>query len=161
MIRTFVYRVISAALLGGLALSAQQPPVFRGGGEVVRVFVTVMDRDGRLVTALSQNDFEIRDEGKPQPITLFDNSPQPIRLIVMLDVSGSMEGNLSLLRDASDQLLAKLRPDDRVRVGTFGQTVTISPTFTNNAETLRDELPRSIPPDAPTPLWKGVDAAME
>jgi len=160
MTRFVLSATVGIVLLAGFTAIAQQP-VFHGRSDVVRVFVTVTDRDGRLVTTLSQNEFEIRDEGKPQPITFFDNTPQPIRLIVMLDVSGSMEGNLSLLRAASDQLFARLRPDDRVRVGTFGQTVTISPTFTNNSETLRDELPRSIPPDAPTPLWKAVDAAME
>ena len=81
----------------------QQQPTFRGTADNVRIFTTVTDRDGRLVTTLEQKDFEIRDEGKPQPITLFDNSPQPIRLIVMLDVSGSMEGNLPLLRDSSER----------------------------------------------------------
>jgi Ca-activated chloride channel homolog len=77
-----------AACLFGAALTAQQP-VFRGSGDVVRVFSTVTDRDGRLVTTLGRDDFEVRDEGKPQPITQFDNTPQPIRLIVMLDVSRS------------------------------------------------------------------------
>src|SRR5919112_56864 len=118
MIRTIAYRLIAASLLG-LVVSAQQPPVFRGGGDVVRVFVTVMDNDGRLVTTLSQKDFEVRDEEKPQPITVFDNTPKPIRLIVMLDVSGSMEGNLPLLRDGSQELFTRLRPDDLARVGTF------------------------------------------
>jgi len=70
----------------GALVAAQQQPTFRGTSDAVRVFATVTDRDGRIVTTLSQNDFEVRDDGKPQPITLFDNSPQPIRLIVMLDV---------------------------------------------------------------------------
>jgi hypothetical protein len=62
------------------------------GSEIVRVFVTVTDRDGHLVTNLVQNDFEARDDGKPQPIGVFDNSPKPIELITLLDVSGSMQG---------------------------------------------------------------------
>ena len=107
--------------------------MFRGRADVVRVFVTVTDRDGRLVTTLTQDQFEVRDEGKPQPIVLFDNSPQPIRLVVMLDVSGSMEGNLPLLRQASSELFARLRPDDVARVGTFGDEVVISETFTRDA----------------------------
>ena len=144
----------------GLAVVAAQTPVFRGGGEAVRVFVTVTDGDGRLVTALEQKDFEVRDEGKPQPITLFDNTPQPIRLIVMLDVSGSMEGNLPLLRNAAEQLFARLRPDDLVRVGTFGRDVEISPTFTRDVTLLRAALPKMIAPDAPTPLWRGLDEAL-
>jgi Ca-activated chloride channel homolog len=121
----------------------------------------VTDRDGRLVTNLAQEDFEIRDEGRPQPITLFDNSPQPIRLIVMLDVSGSMEGNLPLLRAASEQLIARLRPDDLMRLGTFGHTVTISSEFTKDSRELLDTLPRAIEGDAPTPLWRGIDDALK
>jgi Ca-activated chloride channel homolog len=139
----------------------QQPPVFRGRSDVVRVFVTVTDRDGRLVTTLPQDRFEVRDEGKPQPIVLFDNSPQPIQLMVMLDVSGSMEGNLPLLRAAAAQLFARLRPDDGARVGTFGDEIVISDTFTRDAGTLGAALPESINPNAPTPLWRALDQAME
>ena len=113
-------------------------------GDAVRVFVTVTDRDGRLVTTLEQKDFEIRDEGKPQPITLFDNSPQPIRLVVMLDVSGSMQGNLPLLREGTQELLSRLRPDDGVRLGTFGHDVSISPTFTRDPRELQSSLPRAM-----------------
>jgi Ca-activated chloride channel homolog len=137
-----------------------QEPVFRGARDVVRVFVTVLDRDGRLVTNLAKDAFEVRDNGKPQPVTLFDNTPQPIRLIVMLDVSGSMFGNLPLLRGASEQLFARLRPEDAARLGTFGNDVTISPAFTRDGSELLRELPESIPPDAPTPLWRALDQAI-
>ena len=136
--------------------AAGQQPVFRGTGDAVRVFATVTDRDGRLVTTLTRDDFEVRDEGKPQPITLFDNTPRAIRIIVMLDVSGSMEGNLPLLRAASEQLFTRLRPDDRARVGSFGEQITISPSFTRDLDVLRRALPDRIAPDAPTPLWRAI-----
>jgi Ca-activated chloride channel homolog len=152
--------LVVTVVAGTLALNAQQP-VFRGGSDLVRVFVTVTDRSGKLVTSLAQNDFEVRDEGKPQPITQFDNTPQPVRLVVMLDVSGSMSGNLPLLRDAAAQLFARLGKDDVARVGSFGYDVTISPTFTNDVAELRRELPSSIAPDAPTPLWRGIDQALD
>ena len=149
-----------AATCLAVAASAAQQPSFRSRSDVVRVFVTVTDRDGRLVTTLGQGDFEIRDEGKPQPIVVFDNTPQPVRLIVMLDVSGSMEGNLPILREASKALFARLRPDDYARVGSFGREVTISEEFTNDARVLAAALPDAIPPDAPTPLWKALDQAI-
>jgi len=153
-------RILSSGILAlclAVGAAAQQQPTFRGTADNVRVFTTVTDRDGRLVTTLEQKDFEIRDEGKPQPITLFDNSPQPIRLIVLLDVSGSMEGNLQLLRDGTSELFRRLRADDAIRLGTFGHEVTISPTFTRDPAELRASLPRAIAPDAPTPLWRAVD----
>ena len=148
------------AALGTLPAAAQQQPTFRTTGDAVRVFVTVTDHDGRIVTTLSKADFEVRDDGKPQPITLFDHTPQPIRLIVMLDVSGSMEGNLPLLRASAAQLFVRLAAEDVARVGTFGEEVTISPSFTRDADVLRAALPSEIKPDAPTPLWRAIDEAM-
>jgi VWFA-related protein len=152
--------MLIACTLIGVVAAARQQPTFRGTADNVRVFTTVTDRDGRLVTTLEQKDFEIRDEGKPQPIALFDNSPQPIRLIVMLDVSGSMYGNLPLLRESAEELFKRLRPDDGVRLGTFGHEVTISSAFTRDPGELRAALPRAIAPDAPTPLWRGIDEGL-
>jgi len=161
MIRFSRYGALAACLLALLGAAGRQQPVFRGTGDAVRVFVTVTDRDGRLVSTLMRDDFEVRDEGKPQPITLFDNTPQPIRLLVMLDVSGSMEGNLPLLRAAADQLFARLRENDLARLGTFGHDITISPTFTRDPAELRKALPREIAFDAPTPLWRAIDQALD
>jgi VWFA-related protein len=158
--RFFACGTLVACVLGVVGVAQQQRPVFRGGSDAVRVFVTVTDRDGRLVTTLAQENFEVRDEGKPQPITQFDNTPQPVQLVVMLDVSGSMEGNLPLLRAASAQLFARLLPDDVARVGSFGNDITISPTFTRDPWALAAELPREIVPDAPTPLWRALEDAM-
>ena len=161
MMRFITCVALSLCVIGLVVVAGQQTPVFRGTGDAVRVFVTVTDGDGRIVTTLTRENFEVRDEGKPQPITLFDNTPQPIRLIVMLDVSGSMEGNLPLLRAAADQLFARLRPDDVVKVGSFGREVTISPSFTHDVNELRSALPKMIAPDAPTPLWRALDAALD
>ena len=157
----FLTSALLVACTAGAAAVLGQQPTFRGSGDIVRVFATVTDRDGRLVTTLTQADFEIRDEGKPQPIAIFDNSPQPIRLIVMLDVSGSMEGNLPLLRAAAGQLVTRLRPDDGARLGTFGHEIAIGPRFTRDAGELLRALPDAIAFDAPTPLWTAVDQAMD
>jgi VWFA-related protein len=156
----FLTSSIVIVLAGAIAAAIPQQPVFRGGSDAVRVFVTVLDRDGRLVTTLTQDKFEIRDEGKPQPITQFDNRPQPIRLIVLLDVSGSMSGNLPLLRTAAEQLFARLLPGDEARVGSFGHEVVIAPAFTKDRRELMASLPTAIAPDAPTPLWRSIDQAI-
>ena len=152
--------LLLALLVQDLGATRSGQQVFRGGSDAVRVFVTVTDRDGRLVTTLTRDNFEVRDDGKSQPLAQYDASPQPIRLIVMLDVSGSMEGNLPLLRDAATQLFSRLLPDDVARVGTFGEDVKISPTFTRNADELLAALPTRILPDASTPLWRALDDAL-
>jgi VWFA-related protein len=124
------------------------------------VFATVTDRDGRLVTNLAKDQFEVRDDGKLQPIVVFDNSPQPIQLIVLLDVSGSMSGNLPLLRSSCKALFAELGHDDVARLGTFGTEINLSPEFTHDAATLEAALPDAIYSNAPTPLWRAIDKAM-
>jgi VWFA-related protein len=48
-----------------------------------------------------------------------------------------------------------------VRLGTFGNEVTISPEFTSDPHVLRAALPERIDPEALTPLWRGLDDAME
>ena len=161
MLQHLARAVIGASVIGLPVSVVCQQPVFRGTGDAVRVFVTVTDHDGRLVTTLSRDDFEVRDEGKPQPLTIFDNRAQPIRLIVLLDVSGSMAGNLPLLRAAAGQLVARLDPLDRARIGSFGRAVTIGPAFTRDADELERALPETIEPDAPTPLWRAVDEALK
>lgn len=72
-----------------------------------------------------------------------------------------MEGNLQLLRAGADQLFGRLLPDDVARVGMFGHDVTISPTFTSDRSELRRALPDDIAQDAPTPLWRGIDTALD
>lgn len=155
--------MMAAVLLVATTVSgraAQEAPRFRSSSDNVPIFVTVTGKSGRLVTDLTQDAFEVRDQGKPRPIALFDNSPQPVRLIVLIDVSGSMTGNLLLLRGACQELIAHLGPRDLARIGTFGRDVEISPTFTRDAAALLAALPADINPNAPTPLWRAVDQAI-
>jgi len=158
-VRPWRLLIWSVALLAAQA-SNPQAPVYRSTADMVPLFVTVADKNGRLATDLTKDDFRVFDNGRAQPLTLFDSTPQPVRLIVMLDVSGSMIGNLPILRAACDQLFARLRPDDRVRVGTFGHTIEIGAAFTGDVAAMRAALPTAIAPDAPTPLWRALDQAI-
>ena len=54
----------------------------------------------------------------------------------------------------------RLLKDDVARVGSFGNEVTISPSFTDDKRELNAALPATILPGAPTPLWRAIDQAM-
>lgn len=150
--------VVTSGLLA--TPSAQQAPVFRSGSDNVSVFVTVADKSGRLVPNLTRADFEVRDNGKPQALTVFDNTPQPIRLIVLIDISGSMTSNVPLLRAAGAALVQNLGPNDLAKIGTFGNQIELGPTFTRNAQELFASLPANVEPNQRTPLWKAIDQAI-
>ena len=160
MSRLILTSVAAVGAFVAHGLAAPQQQVFRSTADVVPLFVTAAEKGGRLVTDLTRDDFQIFDNGKLQPLTQFDNSPQPIRLIVLIDVSGSMEGNLRLLRGASEELIRRLGDRDLIRVGTFGDEISISPTFTRDPAAIAAWLPQEIPPNARTPLWQAVDRAM-
>jgi Ca-activated chloride channel family protein len=149
-----------AAGLGAGILQAQDQPVFRVHAETVPVFATVIGPDGHLDTTLGREDFTILDDGRPQPITQFSNALQPISIVVMLDMSGSMTGNLPVLRNAAVQMFTRLLPGDKARVGNFGNRIQISPVFTNDLDTLIRALYLDLEPGGPTPLWGAVNAAM-
>jgi VWFA-related protein len=51
---------------------AAQAPVFHSGTELVTVNVVVRDKSGAVVRGLTQDDFTIAEDGKPQTITSFD-----------------------------------------------------------------------------------------
>jgi VWFA-related protein len=159
MTRFVAYATLALCTCAAAAITAQEP-VFRATGQIVRVFVTATGKDGRLVTDLAQSEFQVRDDGRPQPIAVFDNSPKPIQLIALLDVSGSMYGNLPLLRTATEQLASRLGPDDVARLGTFGKDVVIGPAFTRDRGELLASLPTDIDAEALTPLWRAADQAM-
>jgi Ca-activated chloride channel homolog len=160
MTRLVICSTIAASVLAAQGGSQQQPPVFRRAADTVPVYVTVVDKSSRLVPNLVRENFQVFDSGKPQPLTQFDNTPQPVRLIVLLDVSTSMYGNLPLLRRACEQLFARLGPDDLARLGTFGKEIDISPVFTHDAAELMASFPQTVSESAPTPLWAAVDKAM-
>src|SRR6476660_3471146 len=126
--------IAAAVVLLTAALAAQQP-TFKSGTQVVSLFVTVADAQKRLVPDLTQEDFEVFDNDKPQSIVYFDNSVRPITVVVMLDTSGSMTLTIDLLKRAAEEFVLRLLPDDKGRVGAFNDKIQFSGAkFTNNRD---------------------------
>src|SRR5436190_552041 len=128
----------AAVLLASAAsiVVVAQQPTFKSGTQVVSLFVTVADAQKRLVPELKQEDFEVFDNDKPQPITYFDSSIRPISVVAMLDTSGSMTLSIDLLKKAAEQFMLRLLPEDRAKVGAFNDKLQISAQFTNNRDQL-------------------------
>src|SRR5262249_25268076 len=139
---------------------AAQQPSFKSGTQLVSVFTTVVDADKRLVPSLTQDDFEILDNDKPQSISLFNNEIQPITVMVMLDTSLSMTGSISLLRAAAEQFVLRLLPADKGRIGAFNDKIQISGRFTNNRDELVGDI-KELDFGNGTKLWEAVGASLD
>ena len=119
-----------------LAVTFAQEPTFRSGTRVVPLPTMVTDAQGRFVPDLEQSDFTILDNGKPQEILIFENTVQPFTVVVLLDFSASMTGQLKLLKEAAEEFLIRLLPVDKGIVGAFSSKIQFSGGFTNNRDRL-------------------------
>jgi Ca-activated chloride channel family protein len=102
----------SAVVLFGTALLTAQQPTFRSQVDLVNFGVVVTDKQGAPVTGLTADDFEIKEEGKPQTIKFFaagdpENAP-PLHIGFLLDTSGSMEEDIKDVRTAAIKFLNKM-----------------------------------------------------
>ena len=139
----------------------QQVPMFRSGTELVDLYVTVTDRNGRLVPNLPREDFSIFDDRELQELVLFENDVRPITVVVMLDTSASMAPNLDLLYAGAEQFLIRLLPDDRGRVGAFNDKIEIEPAkFIGDRDALVDAL-GDLDFGNPTRLYDAVSASLD
>jgi Ca-activated chloride channel family protein len=139
---------------------AGQQPTFKIGTQVVSLFVTVADAQRRLVPDLTKEDFDVFDNEKLQPLVYFQNETQPITVVVMLDTSGSMTGTIALLRQAAEQFLIRLLPEDKGRVGAFNDKIQFSSHFTSDRYELVGDV-KDLDYGNGTKLWDAVAASLD
>jgi Ca-activated chloride channel family protein len=123
--------IIAAALTG----AAQQPQrsTFRAAVDLVHFGVSVLDKQGRPITGLTKDDFEIVEGGRKQSLQFFSaGKPEeapPLHIGLLLDTSGSMATDLRDARSAAVKFVNTLDHvadvtlvdfDTEVRVARFG-----------------------------------------
>lgn len=98
-----------------------QRPTFRSAVDLTTITATVVDLEGRLVTDLDQEAFEVYEDGHRQTITQFTNERVSISLAVLLDISDSMHGRrIQDARLAIDGFVTDLLdPDDELALLAF------------------------------------------
>lgn len=146
------------AVMCGVGVYAQA--TFRTSTDAVAVYAVVTDRSGRPVDNLSAEDFRVEDRGRQVPITLFSRERQPLSVALLLDTSESTLGKVFRIRDAARAFVHALEPDDRVRIGTFGDEIAISAAATGRRDVLDRVLLEELWPGGSTPLWNALDSGM-
>jgi Ca-activated chloride channel homolog len=160
--KAFLSPVLGAAVLFITHVEARQ---FRSQTELVSVYATVQDGSSRLVPDLEQEHFVITDNGREQPITFFSNEISPFSVVVILDRSGSMYQQQYVIRDAAMAFVVRLLPNDKARIGSFGDSfgnrvVIRPPTFTSNKAELVDALQVRADIGGASPVWIAVDQSI-
>ena len=130
-------------VLAGAALWGQTATApFRSRIDIVQVTVSVTDANGRLITGLTQNDFQIFEDGVEPRITQFTDQRVPVSLGMLLDASDSMRGQPVVdARDAFDRFVGDLLlREDEVFVATFNHLPRLITKWTMPPQSLRGSL---------------------
>jgi len=117
----FFFVIIAAFAVQNVFAPSTAAQTFRGAVTTVEIPVTVTDTKKRLVPGLTQDDFEVFEDGDEEPVTQFSDKRTPVSVGVLLDISDSMRGQPIVdARGALDRFMADLLdPGDEAFVGAF------------------------------------------
>jgi VWFA-related protein len=107
-----------------LLVSVILAQTFRSGVTLVRAEALV-EESGHVLTGLQAEDFTILDEEQPQPVVNFSAESGSIRLVLLLDASGSLQPAARQLSQNGLAALSVLHPDDVVALMTFDKKATL------------------------------------
>jgi Ca-activated chloride channel family protein len=127
--------------------------------QAVALAPVVTDSGGRYVLGLSQRDFTVLDDGAPQNIDTFEATDSPLDVVLVLDVSGSMQSKIGDAVRAASAFLDALKPEDEAALLTFNTTIVGSIDLTVDRGPLHAAL-RSARPDGETALYDVLAAAL-
>ncbi len=116
------------------------PVVFKSDVALTRVDAKVVDQDGRAITGLQVSDFVLRLDGRVVPIRNFASENMPIDILLLLDVSGSMQPHVERIASAAQQALNVLTDNDRVAIMTFDTSTRVRLPFRSSHSEVTDKL---------------------
>jgi Ca-activated chloride channel homolog len=162
---TLIRAAAAAALVAAAAVttSGQQPQQqdqvfrFKTGIELINVTATITDTNGRFVSGLRKEDFRIFEDGEEQQITHFNSERVPVSLGLVVDTSGSMEGEKWMnAREALSRFLFDLLgPEDEVFLYRFDNQPELVEGWTTDRQRIANGLGR-IRPRGATSLYDAV-----
>lgn len=132
--------------------------------ELVAVPVIVTDAHGRHVSGLSQDNFRVYEDGRPQSIAVFLHGDVPITLGLVIDRSQSMRPKGHALSDAVSAILQSSRPDDELFAVDFNDRVSLAlpggRPFTHDGKALEAAL-TAVRAEGQTALYDGVAEGLQ
>lgn len=120
--------------------------------------VSVSDREGRYIPGLKKEDFTIYQDGVKQNITFFATYDEPLNIALLLDTSGSTQGEaLTKIKDAAKDFVELLNENDKCLIASFDSQVNIHTQFISHEGDLKKAIDRVETADKDgTVLYKAV-----
>jgi Mg-chelatase subunit ChlD len=163
---SIVWFTLVATAAGQQALSPanDQPAHISVDVDLVVLQATVTDRHGQLVTDLTENNFQVYEDGVLQQIRLFRHEDVPVAVGLVVDHSGSMQRKLAEVSAAARIFVHSSNPDDQMFVVNFNEKVTFglqsAIQFSHDATELESAI-LTAPAGGKTALYDPIAEALE
>ncbi|MBC7795681.1 MAG: VWA domain-containing protein [Pyrinomonadaceae bacterium] len=105
-----------------------------------RVNVSVSDVNSRAVNGLQANDFAVTENNETLEIVNIEKSSEPFNLVLLLDVSGSVESRIDFIRKSARDFINATSPNDKLAIVTFRDDVQVLTKFTTDKRLLSSSL---------------------
>ena len=172
--------LLSVGLAAPISVCAQNPSsqvdptaddVIRVSTTLVTLPVRVMDRHGKLISGLRQDQFHIYEDGVEQEIAYFESpldlndegaktTIKPLTIALMLDMSDSTQFKLEQIQSTALAFVDLLRPSDRVIVVVFDKGFQFLSEATADRQVLRAAIQR-VKSGGGTSLYQALDVTIE
>ena len=121
------------------------PFVMRVNSDFMELHVSVVDEKDRNVGGLTMENFRIKENGIPQPITIFKHEDIPVSLGLVIDNSRSIEPRKNRLDAATLAFVRQSHPEDESFIVHFDSDARLERDFTTKLSDLEDTLAASKP----------------
>jgi VWFA-related protein len=108
--------------------------------QLMRVNASVTDRNGRAIPGMRDADFSVYEDGSERKIVTVTPTTEPFNLVLLLDVSGSVEERIDFIRKAARDFLNTASPQDRISIISFHDDIKIISNFTTDRRLLSQKL---------------------
>ncbi|HEX9961351.1 MAG TPA: VWA domain-containing protein, partial [Pyrinomonadaceae bacterium] len=108
--------------------------------KVKRVLAKVVDANNRAISGLQKKDFTVLESGREREILSVETTTAPFNLVLLLDVSGSVENYVDFIRKAARNFINTVDKRDRIAVLTFNEDVKVISNFTTDRAKLSESL---------------------
>jgi Ca-activated chloride channel family protein len=129
---------------------------------LVELPVAVLDSTGAPILGMTENEFKVLENGKPQKITNFDAAANlPISAGILMDHSGSMQKRMDAVKKAAAEFLTRIiRPTDRAFVAGFSFDAKKDAPFVSSAGSLQAQVDAVPAASGGTSLYDAIVTAL-
>jgi Ca-activated chloride channel family protein len=142
------------------AAAQDETPLFHTETNLVTLRVTILDKNGKLVTNIPQAAFKVYEDNVEQPLKVFQREDVPVSMCIVLDNSGSMKEKRSSVAAAALALVKASNPDDEVCIVNFNDEPYLDQAFTNDVKKMEDALEK-LDAHGGTAMRNAISATMD